>query len=201
MHHDGRDGRADDGRVRFRLWAPGARKVDLSLDEGKGVAQVLPMTRLEDNYYEVITGKARAGSLYRYRINGENEVPDPASRLNPQDVHGPSQVVDPTDFNWTDDGWHNRPWHEAVIYELHVGTFSPAGTFEGVIAEVDALAELGVTAVELMPVAQFPGSRNWGYDGVYPFAVQESYGGPVEFKRLVDAFGHKCRAFKPPSVV
>jgi len=180
----------DDGRVRFRLWAPGARKVDLSLDDGKGVAQVLPMTRLDDSYYEVITEKARAGSLYRYRINGENEVPDPASRRNPEDVHGPSQVVDPTDFNWTDDGWHSRPWHEAVVYELHVGTFSPEGTFAGAQARLDHLVELGINVIELMPIADFPGKRGWGYDGVLQFAPESAYGTPNELKSFI-AEAHK----------
>jgi malto-oligosyltrehalose trehalohydrolase len=180
----------DDGRVRFRLWAPGARKVDLSLDDGKGVAQVLPMTRLDDSHYEVITEKARAGSLYRYRINGENEVPDPASRRNPEDVHGPSQVVDPTDFNWTDDGWHSRPWHEAVVYELHVGTFSPEGTFAGAQARLDHLVELGINVIELMPIADFPGKRGWGYDGVLQFAPESAYGTPNELKSFI-AEAHK----------
>jgi maltooligosyltrehalose trehalohydrolase len=180
----------DDGWVRFRLWAPGARSVDLSLDDGKGVPQVLPMTRLDDSYYEVITAKARAGSLYRYRINGENEVPDPASRRNPEDVHGPSQVVDPTDFNWTDDGWHSRPWHEAVVYELHVGTFSPEGTFAGAQARLDHLVELGINVIELMPIADFPGKRGWGYDGVLQFAPESAYGTPNELKSFI-AEAHK----------
>ena len=180
----------DDGQVRFRLWAPGARKVDLSLDDGKGVAQILPMSRLEDGYYEIVTDRAKAGSLYRYRIDGENEVPDPASRLNPQDVHGPSQVVDPTEFDWTDEGWHSRPWHEAVVYELHVGTFSPEGTFAGVQARLDHLVELGITVIELMPIADFPGKRGWGYDGVLLFAPESAYGTPNELKSLIAA-AHK----------
>jgi maltooligosyltrehalose trehalohydrolase len=179
-----------DGQVRFRLWAPGARKVDLSLDDGKGVAQMLPMSRLEDGYHEIITDKAKAGSLYRYRIDGENEVPDPVSRLNPQDVHGPSQVVDPTEFDWTDEGWHSRPWHEAVVYELHVGTFSPEGTFAGVQARLDHLVELGVTVIELMPIADFPGKRGWGYDGVLLYAPESAYGTPNELKSLIAA-AHK----------
>jgi len=145
------------------------------------------MTRDDDGFYEIVTDKARAGSLYRYRINGENEVPDPASRLNPQDVHGPSQVVDPTDFDWTDDNWRSRPWHEAVVYELHVGTFSPEGTFAGVQARLDHLVELGVTVIELMPVADFPGKRGWGYDGVLLFAPESAYGTPNDLKALVNA--------------
>src|SRR5262245_46724360 len=104
-----------DGRVRFRLWAPNVRRVDVSLLEN---ARYLPMTAVGEGWYELVTEQARAGSLYRYRINGENEIPDPASRRNPQDVHGPSEVVDPTEFEWHDDAWQSRPWHEAVIYEL-----------------------------------------------------------------------------------
>jgi malto-oligosyltrehalose trehalohydrolase len=177
----------DDGRVRFRLWAPGAQRVDLSLDDGRGVARMMPMTRQDDGFYEIITGEARAGSLYRYRINGENEVPDPASRLNPEDVHGPSRVVDPTEFEWTDDGWRSRPWHEAVVYELHVGTFSPEGTFAGAQAKLDHLVALGITVIELMPVADFPGNRGWGYDGVLMFAPESAYGTPGELKALVNA--------------
>jgi malto-oligosyltrehalose trehalohydrolase len=177
----------DDGQVRFRLWAPGARRVDLSLDNGRGVAQMLPMTRDDAGFFEIVTDKAHAGSLYRYRINGENEVPDPASRLNPQDVHGPSQVVDPAAFDWTDDDWTSRPWHEAIVYELHVGTFSPEGTFAGVQARLDHLVELGVTVIELMPIADFPGTRGWGYDGVLLFAPETAYGTPDDLKALVNA--------------
>jgi maltooligosyltrehalose trehalohydrolase len=177
----------DDGRVRFRLWAPAARRVDVSLDDGKGVTHILAMSSSQDGYYEIITDKAKAGSLYRYRINGENEVPDPASRLNPEDVHGPSQVVDPTEFEWTDDAWRSRPWHEAVIYELHVGTFTPEGTFAGAEARLDHLVELGVTVIELMPVADFPGKRGWGYDGVLLYAPETAYGTPNQLKSLIAA--------------
>jgi malto-oligosyltrehalose trehalohydrolase len=177
----------DDGRVRFRLWAPGARTVDLSLQDGQGGAQILPMNSLEDGYYEIITEKAKAGSRYRYRINGANEVPDPASRLNPEDVHGPSQVVDPTVFEWTDDAWRSRAWHEAVIYELHVGTFSPEGTFAGAEARLGHLVELGVSVIELMPIADFPGKRGWGYDGVLLYAPETAYGTPNQLKSLIAA--------------
>lgn len=177
----------EDGRIRFRLWAPRAKRVDLSLTAG---AQLLPMTVLEGGWYELVTDQARPGSLYRYRIDGEQEVPDPASRCNPQDVHGPSEVIDPTQFEWSDAGWQNRPWHEAVVYELHVGTFSPQGTFAGVEAKLDHLVALGVTAIELMPIADFPGARGWGYDGVLPYAPESSYGTPDELKSLVAA-AHK----------
>jgi maltooligosyltrehalose trehalohydrolase len=176
-----------DGKVRFRLWAPGAKKVELSLDDGKGVARMLALDPLEDGYFELITDKARAGSLYRYRIDGKNEVPDPASRRNPNDVHGPSEVIDPTEFEWHDDGWRSRPWHEAVIYELHVGTFSPEGTFAGVQGRLDHLVELGIKVIEIMPIADFPGARGWGYDGVLLYAPEAAYGTPNELKSLIAA--------------
>jgi maltooligosyltrehalose trehalohydrolase len=176
--------------VRFRLWAPSAKKVDLSLGDGRGIAQLLPMSSLGDGWYEILTDKAQAGSLYRYRINGEKEVPDPASRRNPNDVHGPSEVIDPTEFEWDDDGWRSRPWHEAVIYELHVGTFSPQGTFAGVQARLDHLVQLGVTVIEIMPVADFPGRRGWGYDGVLLYAPEAAYGTPSDLKSLIAA-AHK----------
>jgi maltooligosyltrehalose trehalohydrolase len=177
----------DDGRVRFRLWAPAARRVDLCLDDGKGVAHILAMSSVADGYYEIITDEAKAGSLYRYRINGENEVPDPASRLNPEDVHGPSQVVDPTEFEWTDGAWRSRAWHEAVVYELHVGTFTSEGTFAGAEARLDHLVELGVNVIELMPIADFPGKRGWGYDGVLLYAPETAYGTPNQLKSLISA--------------
>jgi maltooligosyltrehalose trehalohydrolase len=176
--------------VRFRLWAPRAKKVDLSLYDGKGIAHLLPMTVVGDGWYELVTDKARAGSAYRYRINGESEVPDPASRKNPNDVHGPSEVIDPTEFEWDDDGWRSRPWHEAVIYELHIGTFSPEGTFAGAQARLDHLMQLGVTVIEIMPIADFPGKRGWGYDGALLYAPEAAYGTPNELKSLIAA-AHK----------
>lgn len=182
-----------DGQVRFRLWAPSAKQVDVCLGAsatGKGSSQVLPMNRLEEGWFELVTGSAHAGSLYRYRINGDNEVPDPASRRNPNDVHGPSEVVDPTEFTWEDDSWRSRPWHEAVVYELHVGTFTPEGTFAGAQSRLGHLVELGVTVIELMPIADFPGRRGWGYDGVLPYAPKAAYGTPNELKSFIAA-AHK----------
>jgi 1,4-alpha-glucan branching enzyme/maltooligosyltrehalose trehalohydrolase len=174
----------EDGQVRFRLWAPNARSVELALLDA---AEPLPMASRGEGWFELITARARAGSLYRYRINHDDEVPDPASRRNPQDVHGPSEVIDPTQFEWTDGGWQSRPWHEAVVYELHVGTFSPEGTFAGVQAKLDHLVSLGVTVIELMPIADFPGKRGWGYDGVLPYAPEAAYGTPDELKSLINA--------------
>lgn len=172
----------EDGSVRFRLWAPKAKRVDLCLER-----RPLPLDRLDDGWYELITREARAGGRYKFQIDGRIEVADPASRFQPEDVHGPSEVVDPRAFAWIDDEWHGRPWKEAVIYELHVGTFSPEGTFRAVEAKLDYLRDLGVTAVELMPVADFAGRRGWGYDGVLLFAPESSYGRPEDLKYLVQA--------------
>ena len=168
-------------RTRFRLWAPTAHTVELVIDAG---ASRLPMAAMPDGWRELVV-TAPAGTRYRYCINGELEVPDPASRFNPEDAHGPSEVIDPGAFEWEDGGWRGRPWAEAVLYELHVGTFSPTGTFASVEAQLDYLARLGVTAIELMPVADFPGTRGWGYDGVLPFAPDAAYGRPEDLKRLV----------------
>jgi maltooligosyltrehalose trehalohydrolase len=137
-------------------------------------------------YFSAAVEEITPGALYRYYLDGQTERPDPASRFQPQGVHGPSEVVD-TDFAWTDNGWFGIPLEQYVLYELHVGTYTPQGTFDAIIPRINELRDLGITAIELMPVAQFPGNRNWGYDGVYPFAVQNSYGGPAALKRLVDA--------------
>ena len=176
-----------DGQVRFRLWAPAAHEVELMLHQEAGGPQALKMGAQPGGWFELVTREARAGSRYRYRIDGKNEVPDPASRRNPDDIHGPSEVIDPAAFDWDDDAWRGRPWHEAVVYELHVGTFSPEGTFAGVEKKLDHLVELGVTAIELMPIADFPGKRGWGYDGVLQFAPESAYGSPEELKSLIAA--------------
>jgi maltooligosyltrehalose trehalohydrolase len=177
-----------EGAVRFRLWAPGARHVELALYDTSAVgARYLDMPACADGWRELTTQAAGPGTLYRYRIDGQVEVPDPASRFNPQDVSGPSMVVDPASFTWTDTSWRCRPWHEAVVYEVHTGTFTPEGTFAGVERKLDHLAELGVTAIELMPLADFPGARGWGYDGVLAFAPDSSYGTPDDLKHLICA--------------
>ncbi len=136
-------------------------------------------------YFSTTLKDVEAGASYLYCLDGAIDRPDPASRLQSDGVHGPSRVVD-SEFEWHDTGWRGVPLSKYVIYELHVGTFTRAGTFAGIVPELERLKKLGVTAVELMPVAQFPGTRNWGYDGVYPYAVQDSYGGPRGLKRLVD---------------
>ena len=144
------------------------------------------MRRREDGYHEAVVEGFKPGARYVYRLDGVKEFPDPASGFQPDGVHGASAVVD-ENFGWRDEGWLGMRLEDCVLYELHVGTFTPTGTFAGVIRRLRGLKELGVTAIELMPVAQFPGSRNWGYDGVYPYAVQNSYGGPGGLKRLVNA--------------
>ena len=166
--------------VRFRLWAPRAKAVALRLEHGER-----PMARAGGGWFELTTAAARAGSRYRYVLDGQ-AVPDPASRYQPEDVHGPSEVIDPRSYDWRDTDWRGRRWEEIVLYELHTGTFSERGDFAGVERHLDHLVSLGVTAIELMPVADFPGKRNWGYDGVLIFAPDSRYGRPEDLKRLVD---------------
>ncbi|WP_439625515.1 malto-oligosyltrehalose trehalohydrolase [Gemmata sp.] len=173
-----------DGRCRFRVWASRCERVDLHVTAP--VDRVVPMRPVGTGYFEVVLDGVEPGTRYLYRLDGGAERPDPASRLQPTTVHEPSAVVDPA-FPWTDAHWHGVPLDKYVIYELHVGTFTPEGTFDAVVPYLDELVGLGATAVELMPVAQFAGRRGWGYDGVYPFAPQNSYGGPAGLKRLVDA--------------
>ena len=172
------------GTVRFRLWAPKMNQVTLLLDD----AAPLSMSNLGHGWHEAVTPNAKAGTRYKFRLEEDGlEVPDPASRYQPSDVHGPSEVIDPARYVWKDLTWRGRPWEECVLYELHIGTFTQQGTFLGVIERLDWLAGLGVTALEIMPVADFPGKRNWGYDGVLLFAPDSSYGRPEDFKALVDA--------------
>jgi malto-oligosyltrehalose trehalohydrolase len=143
--------------------------------------------RRTDTWFEHVEPQAGPGTLYRYRIDGELLVPDPASRFQPRDVDGPSEVIAPKAYRWSDHAWSGRPWNEAVIYELHVGTFTPQGTYAGAKGKLPRLVELGITAIELMPLADFAGRRNWGYDGVLPYAPDSAYGRPEDLKALVDA--------------
>lgn len=170
----------------FRVWAPKAKTVELRLKNKSGETKI-PM-EIESEGVFGLTAEAEPGDRYSYLLDGESlQLPDPVSRLLPEGVHGPTEVVDPHAFEWTDDGWRGVPFRDYILYEIHVGTFTPPGTFDGVIQTLDYLKELGVTAIELLPVAAFPGKHNWGYDGVSMYAVQESYGGPDGLKRLVDA--------------
>jgi malto-oligosyltrehalose trehalohydrolase len=174
-----------EGAATFRLWAPACQAVGLLL--GREQPRTIAMQRREDGWHEARIEGVAAGTAYSFKVDDGEPVPDPASRANPWDVNGPSVVVDPNAFEWTDNEWRGRPWNEAVVYELHVGTFTPEGSFAAAIDKLDHLARAGVTVLEIMPVADFAGSRNWGYDGVLPFAPDASYGTPEDFKRLVNA--------------
>ncbi|MGD9880706.1 MAG: malto-oligosyltrehalose trehalohydrolase [Reyranella sp.] len=169
----------DAGRTRFRLWAPALAEVGLEIDRLPAVA----MTALGDGWFETEVS-CGPGARYRYRLPNGLAVPDPASRAQADDVHGPSVVVDPDRYPWRNADWRGRPWRDSVLYELHTGLF---GGFDGVRAALPRLAELGITAVELMPVSDFSGTRNWGYDGVLPFAPDRAYGSPEQLKALVDS--------------
>jgi len=169
----------DDTGVTFRLWAPAAREVKLLLD------RTLPMQQ-RGEWFEARVEGARAGTRYRFNIDGELDIPDPASHFQPDDVHGPSEVID-HGFAWQCADWKGRPWEEAVFSEVHVGTFTHEGSFRAILDRLDHLADTGITALELMPLADFPGRWNWGYDGVLPYAPDSVYGRPEDLKALIDA--------------
>ena len=166
--------------VTFRLWAPGAKEVALLTDRRHA------MQPTGDGWFSSSVAGLRPSARYQFRIDDELDVPDPASRFQPDDVHGPSEVIDQT-YQWQTKNWTGRPWHESIFLELHVGTFSPQGTYAGVAAKLDHVAETGFTAIELMPVADFFGRWNWGYDGVLLYAPDSAYGRPEDLKRLIDA--------------
>ncbi|WP_042302801.1 malto-oligosyltrehalose trehalohydrolase [Paraburkholderia kururiensis] len=177
---------SDEPHTRFRLWAPSCGKVQLQLEgdcDGSGDAALVDMQPAGNGWFEADTS-CGAGTLYRYRIDGALAIPDPASRFQPQDVHGPSEVIDPRAYRWRHAHWQGRPWEETVLYELHVGTL---GGYAGVTKRLASLVEVGVTAIELMPLNEFPGARNWGYDGVLPYAPDSAYGRPEDLKALIDA--------------
>jgi malto-oligosyltrehalose trehalohydrolase len=171
-----------DGSAVFRLWAPAAEHLRLRLRENDERV----MERHDDGWFELLVADAPVGMPYHFVLPDGKAVPDPAARAQASDVHGPSVLADPA-FDWRTASWKGRPWEEAVIYELHTGTFSPEGSFDGVRRRLDRLAEIGFTAIELMPVAQFAGSRGWGYDGVLPYCPHAAYGGADGLKRLIDA--------------
>ncbi|MGE7367780.1 malto-oligosyltrehalose trehalohydrolase [Neorhizobium sp. NPDC001467] len=170
------------GEVRFRLWAPGQQEVKLRLD-----GEDTPMTGAGDGWFEILATGVEPGTPYQYVLDDGLAIADPASRAQKADVHGPSLVIDPTAYPWQETDWRGRPWEEAVIYELHVGTFAEGGTFRSAMERLPHLARLGITAVEIMPVAQFAGNRGWGYDGVLLYAPHSAYGSPEDFKAFVDA--------------
>jgi malto-oligosyltrehalose trehalohydrolase len=166
--------------VTFRIWAPAARRVALLLDTP------VAMRTLPGGWHEIAVPEARAGTLYKFRIDGRLDVPDPASAFQPGDVSGPSEVIDHERYAWRATDWRGRPWQDTVLLELHVGTFTPAGSFRGAIEKLDHVVETGLTAIELMPIADFPARRNWGYDGVLLYAPDSSYGRPEDLKALID---------------
>ncbi|MGI8431180.1 MAG: malto-oligosyltrehalose trehalohydrolase [Chthoniobacterales bacterium] len=173
--------------VLYRTWAPGHDRVDVVLYDARGeVARTVSLGKEADGYFSAVDPEGRAGDRYKYRFNGQ-EWPDPASRSNPDGVHGAAVVIDPRDFSWHDEAWVGPPLADLVIYELHLGTFTWEGTFRGAIERLDDLVRLGVSALEIMPVAAFPGARNWGYDGVLLYAPARVYGTPNDFRALVDA--------------
>src|SRR6266851_6330314 len=173
-----------DGRCEFVVWAPFSKEVDLCLVDAS--ERRVPMNRGPSGYYQAIVEGVEPGGRYVYQLDGAAPRPDPASRFQPEGVHGPSQI-ECVDFPCDDRSWFCPPLNDYIFYELHVGTYSREGNFDAIVPRLAELKSLGVTAIELMPVAQFSGHRNWGYDGVFPFAVQNSYGGPAALKALVKA--------------
>lgn len=164
----------------FRLWAPAAKRVDLLLEKP------LPMQRGKDGWFSADIAGVRAGQRYKFRIDDEIDVPDPASAFQPEDIAGPSEVIDHGAYRWRAADWRGRPWQETVLLESHVGTFTPEGNYHAMIGKLDHLVETGITALELMPLADFAGSRNWGYDGVLWYAPDSAYGRPEDLKALID---------------
>jgi maltooligosyltrehalose trehalohydrolase len=164
----------------FRLWAPASKRVDLLLEKPQA------MQRGEDGWFSADVPGVKAGARYKFRIDDEIDVPDPASAFQPDDVSGPSEVIDHSNYPWRASHWRGRPWHEAVVIEAHVGTFTKEGTYRAMIGKLDHLVASGITALELMPLADFAGSRNWGYDGVLWYAPDSAYGRPEDLKALID---------------
>ncbi len=172
------------GGYAFRVWAPLVKSVSVKILGPR--ERPLAMERDEWGYWEVITDSVVPGTHYLYRLEDERDRPDPASHFQPQGVHGPSEVIGHDAFEWEDEGWRGLPIAEMVMYELHTGTFTPEGTFDAIIPRLDEIRDVGMNTLEIMPVVQFPGERNWGYDGAYPFSVHGAYGGPQGLKRLVN---------------
>ena len=164
----------------FRLWAPAAKRVDLLLD------RPYPLKRGEDGWFAANISGTKAGAHYKFRIDGEIDVPDPAAAFQPEDVFGPSELIDHSSYRWRASDWRGRPWHETVLLEAHVGAFTREGTYRAMIEKLDHLAAAGITALELLPLADFAGARNWGYDGVLWYAPDSAYGRPEDLKRLID---------------
>jgi maltooligosyltrehalose trehalohydrolase len=178
------------GTAEITLWAPPAQSVDIHFYPGDNK---IPLQKNEAGYW-TLEYKVPVDEKYKFILNSGKELPDPAALFQPDGVHGPSQIIDTGKYTWTDTGWQNILLEDYIMYELHTGTFTPEGTFSAITNKLDYLKNLGITAIELMPVAQFPGNRNWGYDGVFPYAVQNTYGGPLALQRLVNACHQKGMA-------
>jgi maltooligosyltrehalose trehalohydrolase len=172
------------GGTRFKIWAPKCKSVRLKI---KGRRSLLELEAVGEGWHRLDVEGVKAGTLYKYVLPDGSEIPDPYSRYQPDDVHGFSEVIEPGDFAWTDATWQGRPWEETIIYELHVGTFTQEGTFRAALENLDHLVSLGITAIQIMPVADFYGRFNWGYDGTMWFAPDSSYGRPEDLKALIDA--------------
>ena len=178
----------DETKTEINIWAPLAKKVEIQV---KDKDMEFALTKSDYGYWQAFTNNLKEGDHYKIKIDDKQPLPDPASLFQPFDVHGYSEIVNLGKYKWTDTEWNNIPLEEYIIYELHSGTFTESGTFASLEKKLDYLKELGITAIEIMPVAQFPGGRNWGYDGVFPFSVQNSYGGPTALQHLVDACHRK----------
>lgn len=176
-----------DGLAEVLVWAPFAHSVDLNVKRGL----VIPLQKGQRGYWKLVTSELKPGESYGFIIDGNASLPDPASLFQPEGVHGLSVAAPIQNFNWHDKDWRNKDLGEYIIYELHTGAFSDEGTFAAIEEKLDYLIDLGITAIELMPVAEFPGNRNWGYDGVFPFAVHHSYGGPAALQQLVNTCHQK----------
>ncbi|RTL48946.1 MAG: malto-oligosyltrehalose trehalohydrolase [Bradyrhizobiaceae bacterium] len=180
MNEDWFGARLTQGGAAFRLWAPAAKRVDLVLD------RTIAMQREADGWFSIEVPGARAGALYRFRVNDQLDIPDPASHFQPHDISGPAEIIDHGAYQWQATGWRGRPWTDAVVLEAHVGTFTQEGTYRAMVDKLDHLVDIGITALELLPLADFPGKRNWGYDGVLWYAPDSSYGRPDDLKMLID---------------
>lgn len=176
-----------DNEVKFSVWAPFKDNVEVVIKDGPSV----PLVKDNKGYWEKVIYEIPPGSFYKFRLDGKEEFPDPASLSQPVGVHSWSQVINLNALSWNDNSWKGIPLADMIIYELHIGTFTDEGTFEAVIDKLDHLLELGINTIEILPISQFPGSRNWGYDGVYPYAAQSSYGGPQDLNKMIDACHRK----------
>lgn len=172
------------GGTRFKIWAPKFRSMQLRI---KGRRKLLHLEAVGEGWHRLDVDRVEAGALYKFVLPDGTEIPDPSSRYQPDDVHGFSEVIDPNDYSWTDGEWRGRPWEESIIYELHIGTFTQKGTFRAAMAKLDHLVDLGITAIQIMPLADFYGKFNWGYDGAMWFAPESSYGRPEDLKAFIDA--------------